>query len=141
MSAKTYTVAGPSELHLGPDAIYLPGEPVELTKETAAPLLADGVVIAGAKRPEGDALQAAIRAAIEALDPANPECWTKGGKPDVRALEKVLGFDITAPERDAAWAAVEAARTAAATAEAEAARTAAATAEAERTAATRPAAD
>ena len=127
MSAKTYTVAGPSELHLGPDAIYLPGEPVELTKETAAPLLADGVVIAGAAKPQGDELHAAIQDAIGRLDPADSTKWTKGGKPDVKALEKLLGFDITAAERDSAWAAVELRRQA--------------TAEAERTAAAKPAAD
>ena len=117
MSARTYTVAGPTELHLGPDTVYQPGDPVELTKEAAAPLLADGAVIEGAIKPEGDELQAAIRAAIEALDPDNPRHFTKGGKPDVRALEAVLGFEISAAERDEAHAAIEAARKAAAEAE------------------------
>ena len=131
MGAKTYTVAGPSELHLGPDEVYLPGEAVELTREAAAPLLADGVVVApkgarkndpppeGARkndpppaRPEGDELQAAIRGAIEALDPNNPRHFTKGGKPEVKALEARLGFDISAAERDEAWTAVEAGRAA-----------------------------
>ena len=148
MGAKTYTVAGPSELHLGPDEVYLPGEAVELTREAAAPLLADSVVAPegarkndpppegarkndpppegarkndpppkGARkndpppaRPEGDELQAAIRGAIEALDPANASLWTKGGKPEVKALEARLGFDISAAERDEAWTAVEATR-------------------------------
>ena len=168
MGAKTYTVAGPSELHLGPDEVYLPGETVELTREAAAPLLADGVVAPegarkknpppkgarkndpppegarkknpppkgarkndpppegarkknpppeGARkkdpppaRPEGDELQAAIRGAIEALDPNNPRHFTKGGKPEVKALEARLDFDISAAERDEAWTAVEATR-------------------------------
>ena len=123
MGAKTYTVAGPSELHLGPDEVYLPGEAVELTREAAAPLLADGVVTKGATagarekdppppRPEGEALQAAIRAAIEGLDLADKSTWTKGGKPEVKALEARLGFDISAAERDEAWTAVEAGRAA-----------------------------
>ena len=102
MSAKTYTVAGPSELHLGPDAIYLPGEPVELTKETAAPLLADGVVIAGAARRRATSY---TRQSGQ-IDPPRPrrqhQVRPRSGKPDVRALEKLLGFDH-GDERNVAW--------------------------------------
>ena len=43
--------------------------------------------------------------AIEGLEEGNADHWTKSGKPDVRALEAVTGFtDLTAAERDAAWA-------------------------------------
>ena len=46
----------------------------------------------------------ALFTAIAGLDPENPDHFTKGGKPEVRALEKASGLtDITASERDGAW--------------------------------------
>lgn len=45
---------------------------------------------------------AAIRDAIAQLDPENPEHFTKDGKPQVAAIEAILGYNITAAERDAA---------------------------------------
>ena len=69
----------------------------------------------------------AITDAIRALEPGNPdhwtkagkprvkalasdniEHWTKAGKPRVRALEEHLGYDITAADRDFAWKTVQA---------------------------------
>lgn len=41
--------------------------------------------------------------AIEKLDPDNSEQWTNSGKPQVREVEAILGFDISAAERDQAW--------------------------------------
>jgi len=57
---------------------------------------------------ETDARHALIVDAIRDLLEADPEraddaYWTKSGKPDVKALETLLGFDISAAERDAAW--------------------------------------
>lgn len=40
---------------------------------------------------------------ILGLDKANPKLWTGDGSPQVRAIEAVLGRQITAGERDAAW--------------------------------------
>lgn len=45
---------------------------------------------------------AAIKGAIAQLDPDNPEHFTKGGKPQVEAIEAVLGYGVSAAERDAA---------------------------------------
>lgn len=43
-------------------------------------------------------------AQCQQIDPGNPELWTKGGKPQVAALEAATGLaDISAKERDAAW--------------------------------------
>ena len=50
---------------------------------------------------------AAIAGAIEGLDRADESKWTKSGKPTTEALEAVLGFSVTADERDAAYAAME----------------------------------
>lgn len=41
--------------------------------------------------------------AIDLLDPDTDGHYTKGGKPEVAALENVLGQDITASQRDEAW--------------------------------------
>lgn len=49
----------------------------------------------------------AITDAIRALEPVNPEHWTKAGKPRVKALEERLGHDISAADRDAAWQEIE----------------------------------
>lgn len=46
--------------------------------------------------------QGMIVSAIGELDPAQE--YTKSGKPDVKALVDLLGFDIDAKERDAAFA-------------------------------------
>lgn len=46
---------------------------------------------------------AEIVLAIDVLDSDNKDLWTGEGKPQVKAIENELGFDITADERDAAW--------------------------------------
>lgn len=50
---------------------------------------------------------AAIAEASKGLDPDNAELWTKGGLPQVKAIEDVLGYDITAEERNEAWERVQ----------------------------------
>lgn len=48
--------------------------------------------------------EARIVEAIGQLEPGNDAHWTKGQKPEVKALEAILGGDISAAERDAAFA-------------------------------------
>lgn len=50
---------------------------------------------------------AAIEAVIAQLDPT---AFTSKGVPKTDALEKILGFPVSAAERDAAWAAAQAAQ-------------------------------
>jgi len=63
-------------------------------------------------RPEeADALQQAITDAIHAMlrddpDKANDSFWRKDGMPEVKVLEQRLGYDISAKERNTAWAAM-----------------------------------
>jgi hypothetical protein len=54
--------------------------------------------------PEDPAVRmTAIKAAIESLDKADKSLWLKDGvTPDVKAIESVLGWNITAAERDEA---------------------------------------
>lgn len=48
-----------------------------------------------------------IVVAIRGLDAGDASLWTKGGKPQVGALEVALGYEVTAAERDAAWEIVQ----------------------------------
>tara|TARA_E500000318_G_scaffold46673_6_gene44009 strand:+ start:290 stop:676 length:387 start_codon:yes stop_codon:yes gene_type:complete len=49
--------------------------------------------------------------AIQQLDKENPDQFTKGGKPEVKVIEEILGGrQISAKERDSAWAVIEAAK-------------------------------
>ena len=43
------------------------------------------------------------------IDAGRASDFTKSGKPRVRAIEKLLGYDITAAQRNAAWARIKAA--------------------------------
>ena len=45
-----------------------------------------------------------IRRGVREVDTEDQSKWTKDGSPTVEALEAVLGFDISAEERDQAWA-------------------------------------
>ena len=45
-----------------------------------------------------------IHAAISQVPINDPSSWTKTKGPKVSALEKLLGYEITEAERDAAWA-------------------------------------
>ena len=42
--------------------------------------------------------------AIHSLDKSVAEYWTGEGKPQAKALAKLLGWPVTAAERDTAWA-------------------------------------
>lgn len=44
-----------------------------------------------------------IEEAFAYLEPDNEAHFTKSGKPDVKALEEILGRKVTAGERDQAW--------------------------------------
>ena len=99
-----------------------PGTIFDLEAEEAKPLIARGILKDAAKKaapaqseaesgapekPKGDDLTAAIAGAIKGLD---KKTFGADGKPDVKALEAALGYDITAAERDAAWASIQPAK-------------------------------
>jgi len=59
---------------------------------------------AGADADRRAQILAAIRDLLEAdPDRADESAWTKSGKPDVKALESLIGSPVSAAERDAAW--------------------------------------
>lgn len=47
-----------------------------------------------------------IITAIKSLDRNDPDAFTAAGKPQVKAIEEVLGDEITASERDEAYASI-----------------------------------
>lgn len=88
---------------------YAPGAVVEMDEAQAAPLVLLGVLAEAAAPPaapsDPSARESAIVSAIGQLDPAIAANWTAGGSPATAALAGVLGWAVTAAERDAAWAA------------------------------------
>ena len=59
---------------------------------------------------DGGEAPVTLAAAIAAIDPDDSAAWLKGGAPQISALRKAAGRDdITAAERDTAWADYQAA--------------------------------
>ena len=56
------------------------------------------------------ARQDAIKDAIGKLNVDNVALWTKGGIPQTAAIEEITGFPVSADERNAAWAEIQAAQ-------------------------------
>ncbi|MBO0211644.1 hypothetical protein, partial [Vibrio sp. Vb0877] len=46
--------------------------------------------------------------AIKQLNPSNEAHFTKGGKPELKALSTIVGRNVTGAERDEAWEAIQA---------------------------------
>ena len=78
----------------------VPRPAVTTNTKTAAPPSA---------KPSGDpeARRAAIKATIEQLDLSDPTHATEDGKPDATVLSDLLGWQVSAKERDDAWAEIE----------------------------------
>lgn len=100
-----YIVKSPVKLA---DGIRQEGETIELDEPSAAELIALGAVEAVKDAAPDPAERAAvIQAAIANLDKENPENWLKDSRPVVNALSAVLGFTVSAAERDAAWQSIQ----------------------------------
>jgi hypothetical protein len=96
------------------DRIWKQGVEVDITDEIAAELednprfrlrgfgaARDAKVTSG--KPKGhNELYAAIRGAADSLDPDNEAHYTVTGKPECQALAEILGYPVTATERDQA---------------------------------------
>ena len=103
----TVTVIHPVE---GDGVRHEPGAEIDLPVASARQLLALGVVEAVADSGLArDARRGGLAAACAALDPGDASRWTRSGVPQLAALRDASGLsDITAAERDAAWAAHQA---------------------------------
>ena len=63
------------------------------------------------QRDDPEVRRAAIKATIAQLDLSDPTHVTEDGKPDATVLTDLLGWKVSAKERDDAWAEVERAST------------------------------
>jgi hypothetical protein len=88
---------------------YAPGALVEISDDEALRLIGRGFAVAGQEKaaPASTSSKTAaptiedIVEAIAGLDPTKD--YGKNGKPNVEAIEALLGVDITAAQRDQAW--------------------------------------
>lgn len=88
------------------------GSPIYLEDKQAESLLAANVI----EVPTGDAPVVAptdaqerlaeIVTAIGKIDPNNTDLWLKDGKPASEAIAAVLGWPVSASERNTAWATI-----------------------------------
>lgn len=107
MPGKTYIALWPVKFD---GALHPAGAVIEPPAKVAAQLLALGAIEPAPEAAAAPIDRDAIVGAIGKLDPENTDHWTQAGAPDVRALEAVLGGQITAKARDAAWAEVQKAK-------------------------------
>ena len=87
-----------------------PNSTIELDRDEAEDKLRRGLVRepgggnsegdAARLKPEGDELVKAIAFKILELNKDDREAWTKDDKPNAKALAELLGYPITARERD-----------------------------------------
>lgn len=88
----------------GPE--YKKGQKVKMNQASADHFIRRGLALESGKVPKDskiDDRESDIIEAIGMLKEGKKEHWTQGGKPEVKALEEILGHDITAKERDEAF--------------------------------------
>jgi len=81
-----------------------PGVSLNLTNEEAEVLIDRGFAI---KDPVGDPRVALIDAIMDAIDDLSPDAFGQDGKPNVKAIQDIIGQNISAADRDEAWVAYQ----------------------------------
>ena len=84
---------------------HLPGECIDLAQGEAQRLIALGFAQAKTQTLlQGSEL---IEAVVDVIVDLKPKDFGKDGKPHVKAIEQVMGQNITAGDRDRAWEAYQ----------------------------------
>lgn len=96
MGSTSVTVKSGHCVHRGKDR-FMPGDCFEAGEKEADRLVGKGVVSTDKEKIISDDILEAAKKAIEGGE------VTKGGKPSVEAMEKFLGKNISAEQRDAAF--------------------------------------
>ena len=100
---KTYTILSPFR---DADGNHKPGDAdIQLSDADAKELLEIDVIqeLQSSVPTDSAERQSAIIEAIGKLDTEDADLWLRDGKPDVGALVEILGWPVTAAERNAAW--------------------------------------
>lgn len=99
ISSITLRVGTPEKMEYIP-----PGEPVNLPADDAKVLIDRGLAAkATPHQKEDDDDGDLIEAIIDAIGDLDPAAFGKDGKPNVKAIEEIIGRSITATERDHGW--------------------------------------
>lgn len=61
-------------------------------------------VLQGEEKPRGDKVKAAISQMVKEGPVNDKNYWTEAGVPQLKKLREIAGFEVTASERDQAWA-------------------------------------
>ena len=89
--------------------LFMPGQPVEVEERDVPACRDRGCVPTNkveAVVQTMDRIEEIANAIQTLLDEGDEKNFTSMGDPKVKPIEKVLGYDITAAERDAAWTAL-----------------------------------
>ena len=89
--------------------LFMPGQPVSVDERDVPACRDRGCVPADkveAVVQTMDRIEEIANAIQTLLDEGDEKNFTSMGDPKVKPIEKVLGYDITAAERDAAWTAL-----------------------------------
>ena len=87
-------------------AVRAPGFVCELDEEDFDRLAADGFVEPAEESPVGVSISSRQSSIVDAILQLDTAGFTGGGLPRVESIEHVTGFEVSAAERDAAWAAL-----------------------------------
>lgn len=78
-----------------------PGEPVNLPAEDANELMERGFATKASPKDKDD--DDRLESIIDAIGDLEPTAFGKDGKPNVKAIEEIIGWSISAADRDDAW--------------------------------------
>lgn len=90
--------------------LFMPGAPVEVDERDVPACTDRGCVSANkveAVVEKMDRVEEITNAIQTLLDEGDEKNFTSMGDPKVKPIERILGYDITAEERDQAWALLE----------------------------------
>jgi hypothetical protein len=86
-----------------------PNKTLQLSDKEAKLLIARGIVVAMGAVTQNVESQSneQLDAILDAIDDLPPEAYGKDGKPGVKAIEDILGQNVSASDRDKAWEAYQ----------------------------------
>jgi hypothetical protein len=90
-----------------------PNKTLQLSDKEAHLLITRGIVVAmgavtqNVESQSNERSYVIVDAIVDAIDDLPPEAYGKDGKPGVKAIEDILGQNVSASDRDKAWEAYQ----------------------------------